>query len=280
MNLTETVNALSMITKANVPSSQAVVGVTSYGRSFQMTEAGCFIEMCTYTGPTSGAYPGICTNTSGYLGNAEIDYMNATMENTFSYMDEDSYSNILVFDDTQWVSFMDDTNKAVRTLFYEGLNFGGTSDWAIDLQGTADSLIATCGASKSSNGPPALCVSDTTTCTAGSGNSGYEDLCNFTCALGYCPSPCLCTATGSPNPMPIVAVENLYACPVSGLDSSYSGLCAFACKYNYCPNSTCTSSSTPIFCNPSYILSSTLPNSSLDDSSSCSDVQSGENPVL
>lgn len=34
VNLTETINSLSMITKAGVPSSQVVVGVTSYGRSF------------------------------------------------------------------------------------------------------------------------------------------------------------------------------------------------------------------------------------------------------
>jgi chitinase len=47
VNLTETVNALSMITKAGLPSSQIIVGVTSYGRSFQMTNAGCYTEECT-----------------------------------------------------------------------------------------------------------------------------------------------------------------------------------------------------------------------------------------
>lgn len=41
VNLTETLSALSMITKAGVPSTKVIVGVTSYGRSFKMAKAGC-----------------------------------------------------------------------------------------------------------------------------------------------------------------------------------------------------------------------------------------------
>lgn len=73
VNLTETINALSMITKAGVPSNMIAVGVSSYGRSFQMETAGCCTEQCTYSGPDSGAYPGQCTNTAGYISNYEID---------------------------------------------------------------------------------------------------------------------------------------------------------------------------------------------------------------
>ena len=40
INLTETINSLSMITKAGVPSNMVVVGVSSYGRSFQMSTEG------------------------------------------------------------------------------------------------------------------------------------------------------------------------------------------------------------------------------------------------
>jgi hypothetical protein len=41
VNYTETYNALSMITKAGVPSHKVVVGVSSYGRSFKMSDASC-----------------------------------------------------------------------------------------------------------------------------------------------------------------------------------------------------------------------------------------------
>ncbi|KFY83394.1 hypothetical protein V500_10074, partial [Pseudogymnoascus sp. VKM F-4518 (FW-2643)] len=50
VNLTETINALSMITKAGVASNKIVVGVTSYGRSFKMAQAGCTGPECLFTG--------------------------------------------------------------------------------------------------------------------------------------------------------------------------------------------------------------------------------------
>lgn len=64
-NITETILALSMITKAGVPITKIAVGVTSYGRSFQMITPGCTGSMCTYTGGESGAYPGPCIGTAG-----------------------------------------------------------------------------------------------------------------------------------------------------------------------------------------------------------------------
>jgi hypothetical protein len=33
----------------------------------------------------------------------------------------------------QWVAYMDDDNKAVRTALWKSLGFGGTTDWAVDL---------------------------------------------------------------------------------------------------------------------------------------------------
>jgi chitinase len=136
-NITETLLALSMITKAGVPSSKLAVGVTSYGRSFQMTTPGCTGPMCTYTGGESGAYPGPCTGTAGYIANAEI---NAILDGTgswktpsgalqpitsySSYFDTDSHSNVAVYESTQWVGYMDNDVKADRTALYKLLNMG------------------------------------------------------------------------------------------------------------------------------------------------------------
>lgn len=133
VNLTETINALSMITKAGVPSNMITVGITSYGRSFQMSTPGCDGPECTYTGPNSGATPGPCTNTAGYLANAEIYDIIAENPSVKRFMDN-SHSNILVYDETQWVSYLDEQNKDARAKLYRSMHFGGTSDWAIDLQ--------------------------------------------------------------------------------------------------------------------------------------------------
>ncbi|KAJ6448445.1 glycoside hydrolase superfamily [Mycena sanguinolenta] len=133
VNLTETLNAFSMITKAGVPSNKLIVGVTSYGRAFKMTTAGCTGPLCTFTGPSSGATPGPCTNTAGYIANAEINQIIAA-GGVQTFHDGPSDSDILVYNSVQWVAYMDDDTKASRTLTYKGLNMGGVSDWAVDLQ--------------------------------------------------------------------------------------------------------------------------------------------------
>ncbi|KAM3467667.1 hypothetical protein MY5147_008700 [Beauveria neobassiana] len=134
VNLTETINALSMITKADVPSDMMVVGVSSYGRSFQMSEAGCWTEQCTYTGPESGAYKGRCTGTAGYISDFEINEILAHSPSAQTHLDPGFYSDIVVFNNTQWVAHMSPQNKAFRKLLYKGINLLGTADWAVDLQ--------------------------------------------------------------------------------------------------------------------------------------------------
>ncbi|KAK6502020.1 hypothetical protein TWF481_009838 [Arthrobotrys musiformis] len=135
VNTTETLNALSMITKAGIPSNKVIVGVSSYGRSFKMTKAGCTGPMCTFTGPASGAMPGRCTKTRGYISNAEIDEILRTNPSARKTHDSGSTSDIVVWNSTEWVAYMDDKNKAGRTSWYRSsYNMGGISDWAVDLQ--------------------------------------------------------------------------------------------------------------------------------------------------
>jgi chitinase len=133
INLTETENALSMITKAGVPAAKVMVGVASYGRSFQMAVPGCDGPDCYFTGPLSGATPGPCTQTAGYIANAEIYNIIANDSTAVGYYDNESDSNILEYGDLNWVAYMNDTIMASRRALYQGLNFGGTVDWALDL---------------------------------------------------------------------------------------------------------------------------------------------------
>jgi chitinase len=203
VNLTETLNALSMITKAGVPSNKIAVGVTSYGRSFQMTEAGCYTEMCTYTGPGSGATPGPCTQTAGYLANGEINQIIAENSTGLIQYLDDSYSNIVVYDETQWISYMDDSNKDVRSQLYQALAFGGTADWAIDLQGD-----------------------DVTSSVPGDGDSGLEiyvppDIWSNPSPIMSCAPPC--TFVQPPIPLPTPQTVNWEPYVTSFLHSNQSG---------------------------------------------------------
>lgn len=132
VNLTETLSAMSMITKAGVPSSMVALGVASYARSFQMSQAGCYGPDCPFTGPDSGATPGKCTNTAGYISNWEL-YGIADQTSVHTYVDALSNSNIMVWDDTQWAAFMDDSIAESRRQLYESMNFLGTAEWAVDL---------------------------------------------------------------------------------------------------------------------------------------------------
>lgn len=148
VNLTETMNSLTMITKAGVQASKVIVGVASYGRSFEMTQPGCTGPMCPFAGPESGATPGRCTNTAGYIANAEIqEILDAGSGNT--WYDAPSGSNMMTYDTNQWVAYMDIDTLVSRTDMYRSLNFGGTTNWAIDL---AFSINASSQGGNSGNG--------------------------------------------------------------------------------------------------------------------------------
>lgn len=134
VNLTETTSALSMITKAGVPATKVIVGLASYGRSFKETDAGCTGTECHYIGPDSAAAPGRCTKTAGYIANAELQEIIDTNDSVNKLFDEDSDSNILVYNETQWVAYMDDDTKKSRTSHYQDLKMGGVVNWAVDLE--------------------------------------------------------------------------------------------------------------------------------------------------
>ncbi|KAM0248805.1 hypothetical protein ACHAQJ_009316 [Trichoderma viride] len=92
-----------------------------------MAEAGCYGPDCTFLGSAddSQAAPGpyILANSSRVNQN---------------FIDEASNTNILVYDDIQWMS---NDIKASRASLYKGL-MGGTADWATDLQEYNDPPLA------------------------------------------------------------------------------------------------------------------------------------------
>ncbi|KAH8894660.1 glycoside hydrolase [Thozetella sp. PMI_491] len=139
INKTETKNAMVMITKAGVTANKIVIGVSSYARSFRLSDPGCLGVMCKYQGDKnhSEAYQGKCTGTSGYISNAELEEIKAgksSYPNVKYFFDQDSESDILVYgtsSSVDWAAYMSADTKKSRASWVSGLNFGGTTDWAL-----------------------------------------------------------------------------------------------------------------------------------------------------
>ncbi|KAL8284361.1 hypothetical protein RB597_001601 [Gaeumannomyces tritici] len=140
VNLTETKLSLAMITKAGVPGRKVIVGVTSYGRTYKMASAGCWGPQCNYLGDKvdSLAKKGVCTGTGGYIAGAEINEIIGDRRRggrvVTSFVDDSSNSDILVYDNDEWVSYMSPATKQTRAALYRAWGMGGTTDWATDLQ--------------------------------------------------------------------------------------------------------------------------------------------------
>jgi hypothetical protein len=130
-----------------------------------------------------------------------------------------------------YISYTTPTTKDTRRVDWKKLNFGGTIDWAVDLQSfTADDMDAPPDRPQSGEG-----------CTSGEDTTvDSGDLCEFSCALGFCPqSLCTCTDMGPLEPLPNgVPTPKLIAW--DELDVDMNRLCKFACKYGYCPQEICT----------------------------------------
>lgn len=97
-----------------------------------MASSECTGPNCKFTGPESGAKKGPCTDTAGYISNAEIQQIVQNGAPGLKLYTDNSDSDVLVFGDN-WVAYMTNERKAKRTARYKGLNFGGVSDWAVDL---------------------------------------------------------------------------------------------------------------------------------------------------
>lgn len=75
-------------------------------------------------------------------------------------------------------------------------------------------------------------------CVAGYSVDDFNDLCEFTCAWGYCPvGACVCSNLGILMELPPTNNSKV-GYPANG-DANYAGLCNFACGHGYCPGKWC-----------------------------------------
>ncbi|KAL8340475.1 hypothetical protein RB601_006532 [Gaeumannomyces tritici] len=109
VNLTETTRALVMITKAR-----------------------CFDHQ--------DLPPGRCTDTAGYISNAEIDEImmgastSAGAQQVQVWHNGAPNSDMAVYNGDEWVAYMTPTTKGTRHQLWKDMMFAGTIDWATDLQ--------------------------------------------------------------------------------------------------------------------------------------------------
>ncbi|KAF2132617.1 carbohydrate-binding module family 24 protein [Dothidotthia symphoricarpi CBS 119687] len=234
VNLTETRNSLSIITKAGTPNNKIFVGESSYGRSFHMATDGCWQPMCEFTGSRtkSDATPGRCTGESGYISLAEINEVLGRNVGARIFHDGASNSDIILYNG-DYISYMTDTTKNTRRNDWKGLNFAGTIDWAVDLQQfTSDDFDA----------PPKNGAPGTRGCVGGRDiNVNTGDLCAFSCSFDFCPETlCECRVEGKIKALPaeVGGMDDIIAW--DELDVDLNRLCRFACKHGYCPDNVCT----------------------------------------
>jgi spore germination protein YaaH len=139
VNQTEIIQSLTMITKAGVPSNKIVMGVGSYARSFKQSDPSCYGPTCKFTGPDSGATPGNCTNTPGYIGFGELQQIVDSGKVRKMYYDEVSGSDILLYNTADWAAYTNiTTSLPKRYTLAQGMNLLGTGEWAVDLRGDVD----------------------------------------------------------------------------------------------------------------------------------------------
>ncbi|KAK0645412.1 glycosyl hydrolase catalytic core-domain-containing protein [Cercophora newfieldiana] len=92
-------------------------------------------RMCEFTGSMtqSGAAPGKCTNTAGYLGYAEVLDIIARGDGARYFRDHSSNTDVLLYQGG-YIGYLTPTSKATRRADWMKLNFAGSVDWSVDLQ--------------------------------------------------------------------------------------------------------------------------------------------------
>ncbi|KAL4999217.1 hypothetical protein BDV10DRAFT_184626 [Aspergillus recurvatus] len=121
-----------------------------------MAEAGCTGPDCFYVSTSDGASaakPGRCTNTAGYIADAEIkEIISRAGDSVKTWYDNETASDYMVYDELEWTAYMGSNTKQARRDRWKELNFRGTIDWAVDLQelNIADSVGETGDYNKSS----------------------------------------------------------------------------------------------------------------------------------
>ncbi|KAK8091919.1 hypothetical protein PG997_002280 [Apiospora hydei] len=100
-----------------------------------MADPNCSGPLCAFLGSnaSSQAKPGQCTRTAGYISNAEINSIKEKKPESHTWYDKEADADFIVYDSTEWVSYMTDETKEPHEDRWKSFNFAGTIDWALVL---------------------------------------------------------------------------------------------------------------------------------------------------
>lgn len=79
-------------------------------------------------------------NSAGYISNVEIQALisqaNGDNPDGLTISQYEDEGDIIIYNDNQWVSWLTPDSYNKRKTWYDGMNFGGSVDWAVDLNRT------------------------------------------------------------------------------------------------------------------------------------------------
>jgi hypothetical protein len=146
-NLTEIELGLDLLWRNGIDSSAVTLGLGWYGRSFTLSSPKCTRPngVCQFSG---GGNPGLCTNSSGTLSNAEI-FRIIDETGAEAQFDKEAGVKWITWDNDQWVSYDDGETMQLKVQKANKLCLGGIMIWSVDqddLSGTSTSDLLGLGA--------------------------------------------------------------------------------------------------------------------------------------
>ncbi|PNY25607.1 Symbiotic chitinase [Tolypocladium capitatum] len=128
-NLTEIKAAVELFWRVGIKPSQIALGFGFYGRSFTLADPSCTRPGCPFR---SGAKPGICTGTSGYLAYYEVQDMLKNDKITPVH-DKEAAVKYFSWGNDQWISYDDAETFKQKIEWADSIGFAGSLIWASDL---------------------------------------------------------------------------------------------------------------------------------------------------
>ncbi|KAH7317114.1 symbiotic chitinase [Stachybotrys elegans] len=131
-NLTEIKLAAELFWRVDIPPSKLALGFGFYGRAFTLADPGCTTPGCRFA---SGAKPGVCTGTSGYLAHYEIqDIIGKNKKRGITPVhDKEAAVKYMTWDNDQWISYDDHETFEQKIKWADDIGFSGSLIWASDL---------------------------------------------------------------------------------------------------------------------------------------------------